>query len=276
MASAPDPTSTNSLSSRLGGSLRFLVLLAVLAWALRSFIVAPFSIPTGSMLPTMLPGDYLFVTKWNYGYSRFSFPGRIPPFDGQIFKRLPERGDIVIFKRPDAIGADWVKRVIGLPGDTIEVRGGTLILNGEPVLHQAREPVTIPASPNVPCRAAPGGVRDVIEVAGKPVCRYRAFDETLPNGRRYIVLDQIDSGPGDMYGPRVVPSGHVFLMGDNRDDSADSRFALSAGGIGVVPLDRLVGRATYAFWSTDGTANLVKPWTWFTALRADRLGQGYE
>ncbi len=228
------------------------------------------------MVPTMLPGDYLFVTKFNYGFSRFSFPGRIPSFEGRILNRLPNRGEIVIFKRPDAVGADWVKRVIGLPGDTVEVRGGTLVLNGKPVPRQPRDAVTIPASPNVPCRTAPGAVRDVIEVAGKPVCRYRAFDEILPNGRRYTILDQIDSGPGDWFGPKVVPAGHVFLMGDNRDDSADGRFSIAAGGIGIVPTDRLVGRAAFAFWSTDGTANLVMPWTWFTALRTDRLGQWYD
>ncbi|MEO8619039.1 MAG: signal peptidase I [Sphingomicrobium sp.] len=276
MASNPDPITNISLVGRLGASLRFLVILAALAWAMRSFIVAPFSIPTGSMVPTMLPGDYLFVTKWNYGFSRFSFPGNFPPFEGRILNHIPERGDIVVFKRPDAIGADWVKRVVGLPGDTIELRGGAVVLNGKPIPRQARAAVTIPASPNVPCRAAPGAVRDTIEVAGKRICRYRAFNETLPNGRRYTVLDQLDSGPGDWFGPKVVPTGHVFLMGDNRDDSADSRFGLAAGGIGIVPVDRLVGRAAFAFWSTDGTADLVKPWTWITALRTDRLGLGYE
>jgi signal peptidase I len=227
------------------------------------------------MLPTMLPGDYLFVSKWNYGYSRFSFPGRIPSFDGRVFATLPERGDIVVFKRPDAIGADWVKRVVGLPGETIEVRGGILVINGRPVTRTNRNPVTLAASPSVPCRAPYGALQARMNVAGDDVCRYRAFHETLPNGRRYTILDQIDSGPGDRFGPKRVPPNHVFLMGDNRDDSSDSRFTLAEGGIGAVPLDRLVGRATIIFWSTDGTAHYSKPWTWISALRGARIGQGY-
>ncbi len=272
----PHPEPTARARSSLAGLVRFLVIVAVGAWVLRSFIVAAFSIPTGSMLPTMLPGDYLFVTKWNTGYSSASFPWQVPHFKGRIFERLPERGDIVVFKRPDEEGADWVKRVIGLPGDLVEVRGGQLVLNGVPVPRVAIDPVTIPQSPNIPCRAPDGAVREVIDVAGTPTCRYRAFRETLPGAPDYTVLDQADSGPGDWFGPYRVPAGRLFLMGDNRDDSADSRFTLASGGIGPVPTDRVVGRATRIFWSTDGTADLARPWTWLTALRGDRLGQGYE
>ncbi len=256
--------------------VRFLVTVAIGAWLLRSFLFAAFSIPTGSMMPTMLPGDYLFVSKWDYGYSRASFPWQWPSFDGRIAGRLPARGDIVVFKRPDAEAADWVKRVIGLPGDRVEVRDGVLVLNGQVVARHAIAPVTIAQSPNIPCRVPDGAVSEVIDVAGAPTCRYRAFRETLPDGPSYTVLDQLDSGPGDRFGPYRVPPAYVFLMGDNRDDSADSRFTLASGGIGPVPTDRIVGHARRIFWSTDGRAEFAKPWTWFRALRGERLGRGFE
>jgi signal peptidase I len=244
---------------------RFLLLLALAAWALRSLVVAPFSIPTGSMMPTMLPGDYLFVSKWPYGYSRFSFPGQIPAFDGRYLQRVPERGDVVVFKRPGPESTDWVKRVIGLPGDRIALRGGVLFINGKQVARKSRGDLTLPASRNIPC--------GIDEAA---TCRYPAFVETLPNGRSYVTLDQTPFAPRDNFGTVTVPPDHLFLLGDNRDDSSDSRFALAEGGIGMVPLDRLVGRAAFSFWSTDGSASYVKPWTWFSALRADRIGQGFQ
>lgn len=250
----------------LGAMIRWLAGLAVFAWILRSLIVAPFSIPTGSMLPTMAIGDYLFVSKWPYGFSRFSFPGQIPSFDGRLAGGLPKRGDVVIFKRPDAEGADWVKRVIGLPGDTVAMSGGVLILNGRPVPRQRIGTITQPISPNSPCRFNP---------VANP-CPYPAYRETLPNGRSYITLDQIDGGPGDDFAPKQVPAGQLFLMGDNRDDSLDSRFSLDEGGVGLVPADRLVGRAAVAFWSTDGSADYWKPWTWFSALRWGRIGTSYQ
>ena len=244
---------------------RFLLLLALAAWALRSFVVAPFNIPTGSMMPTMLPGDYLFVSKWPYGYSRFSFPAQFPSFEGRVLQRVPERGDVVIFKRPDAEAADWVKRVIGLPGDQIMLRQGKMFINGRAVVRDSRGIAALPASRNIPCG-----------IDGTSTCRYPAYQETLPNGRSYMTFDRNQSAPGDNFGPVAVPAGHVFLLGDNRDDSADSRFSLADGGIGMVPLDRLVGRAAFAFWSTDGSADYWKPWTWFSALRGDRVGQEFQ
>ena len=265
----PDKTSiseTRPQKTTLGAMIRWLAGLALFAWALRSLVVAPFSIPSGSMLPTMAIGDYLFVSKWPYGYSRFSFPGQIPTFSGRVLGNLPERGDVVIFKRPDAQGADWVKRVIGLPGDTVAMRGGVLILNGRAIPKSSIGRVDIAVSPNSPCRPA----------VSTPACPYPAYRETLPNGRSYLTIDQVAGGPGDDIAPVTIPAGRLFLMGDNRDDSLDSRFTLEQGGVGLVPVDRLVGRAAFAFWSTDGSASYWKPWTWISALRFNRIGTSYQ
>lgn len=253
-------------SGRAGwlSTLRFLLLLALAAWVLRSLLVAPFSIPSASMLPTMLPGDYLFVAKWPYGYSRFSFPGQLPAFPGRLLGRLPERGDVVIFKRPGS-GEDFVKRVIGLPGDRVALAGGQVILNGRPVARRGIGEVALKRTANTDC-----------PVDGQPTCRYPAVVEMLPDGRRYLTFDQLADGPADDFAAVTVPPGHLFLLGDNRDDSADSRFPLAEGGVGMVPIDHLVGRAAFAFWSTDGSAELARPWTWFSALRTERLGQGYQ
>ena len=252
--------------------IRFVATLVILAWVLRSLIVAPFSIPSGSMQPTMAIGDYLFVAKWPYGFSRYSFPQQIPSFDGRVLGRLPDRGDVVIFKRPDVSGQDWVKRVIGLPGDTVSVSGGVVFLNGRAITRQSIAPVRMTYSPNSPCRAAPGAVLQ--QANGS--CDYPAYRETLPGGRSYVVFDQLQGGPGDDRATVTVPAGQLFLMGDNRDDSLDSRFSLAEGGIGLVPVDRLVGRAVFAFWSTDGSASYWKPWTWFSALRFKRIGTSYQ
>ena len=258
--------------ARRGGLIRLLLLLATLAWALRSFVVAPFSIPSGSMLPTMAIGDYLFVSKWPYGFSRYSFPLQIPAFEGRIIARLPDRGDVVIFKRPDAVGADWVKRVIGLPGDTISVRAGIVFLNGKAITRRSIGDFTLGTSPNSPCRSAPGAFLQ----QSRGTCDYPAYRETLPGGRSYLTFDQVQGGPGDDRATVTVPKDRLFLMGDNRDDSLDSRYTLDEGGIGLVPVDRLVGRAAFAFWSTDGSASYWKPWTWISALRFNRIGTSYQ
>ena len=259
-----------------GGSLRSLLLLALFAWALRSFVVAPFSIPSGSMLPTMVVGDYLFVAKWPYGYSRFSFPFQIPSFDGRVLGRYPKRGDIVIFRPPGREGEDWVKRVIGLPGDTIEVRGGAVILNGQPLPRVAAGNAAVPVSANSPCRVVPEATPMVrADADGEQFCLYPAYRETLPEGPSYVTLDQADTPRADEAPPVTVPDGFLFLMGDNRDDSRDSRYSPFEGGIGLVPLDHLVGRATFRFWSTDGSASWLNPISWFTALRGGRIGKSY-
>src|SRR4051794_36543619 len=150
---------------------RFLLTLAILAWALRSFIAAPFSIPSGSMLPTLYIGDYLVVSKWPYGFSRYSFPLGIPSFTGRIFEQIPRRGDVVVFRHPDE-DSDLIKRVIGLPGDMIEVRGGQLILNGQPVPRKPLSPYQLRISPNTPCRAVPPAVPFAAAVGGRAYCVY--------------------------------------------------------------------------------------------------------
>jgi len=266
-------------------TLRFLLYLFLGAVLLRTFLFAPFSIPSGSMMPNLLVGDYLFVSKWSYGYSRYSFPFHPINFSGRLLGGTPERGDVVVFRHPTT-GDDWVKRVIGLPGDTIEVRDGQVILNGQPVPRERMDPFDLPVSPNSPCRPADSAVlnaaRSDIVVrqdvrADGTHCLYPRFRETLPGGRSYEVLDQGDS-PGDNFAvgePITVPPGHLFMMGDNRDDSLDSRFSTQQHGVGYLPIDNALGRATIGFWSTDGSAEWIKPWTWFTAARWGRLGQTY-
>ena len=266
---AADPTANDHSPNKGGGLLRLILTVLVVAWAIRSFLVAPFSIPSGSMLPTLFIGDYVLVAKWPYGYSRFSFPLGIPSFDGRILSDLPERGEIVVFRAP-AEGGDFVKRAIGLPGDTIEVRDGMLLLNGRGIAREPEGFVAIPISANSPCRVVPGATPQV--TADGLACRYPAYRETLPDGTSWLVLDQVDNPRADHVPPMVVPDGHVFLLGDNRDDSLDSRYSPAEGGIGLVPVENLIGRAMFVFWSTDGRAEYLKPWTWFTALRAERIG----
>jgi signal peptidase I len=256
------------------GTLRFLLLLFVAALALRTFIVAPFSIPSESMLPRLMVGDYLFISKWPYGYSHYSFPFGILNFQGRILGGLPDRGDVVVFHFPGAGNQDYVKRVIGLPGDTVEVRQGAVVLNGRPLARDRIADVAIPVSPNSPCHGVvDGAVREVAGDGGGAVCAIPRFRETLPDGTSYDVLDQVVNGPGDTFGPITVPDGRLFVMGDNRDDSLDSRFPTLAGGVGLLPVDNLLGRVLVNFWSTDGSAEWIKPWTWFTAARWSRIGR---
>ena len=258
----------------LGSLLRFILSIALIAWAFRSLVAAPFNIPSGSMLPTLYIGDYLAVSKWPYGYSRYSFPFGVPAFEGRILGRLPNRGDVVVFRHPSE-DSDLIKRVIGLPGDRVQMRDGHLILNGRLVARRPLPPAKVPVTANSPCRTVPPATPKIVIASDGAICVYRAYLETLPGGPSYTVLDQVDHGPADDFAEVRVPAGHVFLMGDNRDDSLDSRFPTYEGGIGMVPAENLIGRASFTFWSTDGRASWFKPWTWFPALRGNRVGNGY-
>jgi signal peptidase I len=280
--------------------LRFLLILFLASLFVRSCVVAPFSIPSGSMLPNLLIGDYLFVSKWNYGYSRYSFPFGIIQYDGRVMGSLPDRGDVVVFRSPSPGEQDFVKRVIGLPGDTIEVRESQLFLNGQPVQRQRIADFVQPVTENMvrsnaglggPCHIVGRDAREEIAEDGTRVCRYARYTETMPSGRSYEILDQeihtrascgqVLEGPcfADNFGPATVPDGHVFVMGDNRDDSLDSRFPVTddprTSGVGMLATDRLQGRALISFFSTDGSAEWLLPWTWFTAARWSRFGMTY-
>ena len=259
----------------LAETTRFLLIVFVAAVILRSFIVAPFVIPSGSMLPRMMIGDFLFVAKWPYGYSRFSMPFGLGSFDGRIFARAPDRGDVAVFRNPAGGEDDYVKRVIGLPGDTVQMRKGTLFLNGKAVPRVRVADFLMKVTLNSPCRTVdPDAARFVEEADGTRYCAYRRYRETLPGGRSYYVLDQID-GIADDTPLFRVPPGHYFMMGDNRDDSMDSRFPQAAEGVGFLPADHLIGDALITFFSTDGTAEWLKPWTWFTAARWNRIGETF-
>ncbi|UZK64983.1 signal peptidase I [Sphingomonas sp. M1-B02] len=272
---APKPYSVGTATEKPKSEWRdlgtFLLKLAIIVFIVRSFIFSPFSIPSESMLPRLLIGDYLFITKWNYGYSKHSLPFSLPLIPGRIFPGTPERGDVVVFKAPPADNTDWIKRVIGLPGDTVQMVAGQLVLNGKPVPKQRVAQFILPITPNFE-RCDPQFLS--ADAQGKPVCSIPRFRETLPNGKTYDVLDQ-RMLPKDNTGVYTVPAGHVFLMGDNRDNSTDSRFSHDEGGIEFVPLENIQGKAVVSFWSTDGSANWLLPWTWFTAARWERLGEGF-
>jgi signal peptidase I len=270
----------------------FWLLLAVLGF--HSFIAKPFYIPSESMLPGLLVGDRLVVSKFAYGWSFVSptipdpvaivrgtllhqpvdsWSVQVPFIHGRLWGSLPERGDVVIVTPPGQ-SSDYIKRVIGLPGDTLAVRDGVVILNGVPVTRGALHYRDLPVDANATCDPAqyPGALQTRGD--GSAVCHLPIVTETLPNGRRYDTVDLEPDSPGDNYGPVTIPADHVFLMGDNRDRSADSRFALGGferGLGGPVPYENIGGRAEFITFSVNGEATL-NPLTWPGALRGGRAG----
>lgn len=254
---------------RRGSYPRFVALLLLAVLSIRTFACAPFTIPSESMLPTLQNGDYLIAAKWPYGYSRYSFPFDASLVSGTFFAKLPERGDVAIF-RHEADGAEYIKRVIGLPGDRVAMRGGAVELNGKAIPRQRIADFSIAQSPNTPC--AWGATRDASS-DGRVTCRYVRYRETLPGGRSYEVLD-FGATPQDRFGPITVPVGHIFLLGDNRDNSQDSRFPPRPnGGVGLVPAEMLVARAGLVLFSSDGSAVWYDPLSWVAATRWHRTGE---
>lgn len=268
-------TKSNSTAKPESSFTSFLVKLGLFVLVLRSFVFSPFSIPSESMLPRLLIGDYLIVAKWPYGFTHYSIPFSPPLWSGRLFGRDPERGDVVVFKAPPNQRQDYIKRVIGLPGDLIEVRNGQVILNGTPVPRKRIADFIEPLTDNSACKKS-----DAIQFRekasdGSERCRYPRYQETLPNGKSYAVLD-LGTTPADDTQVYSVPADHIFLMGDNRDRSADSRFpAVEGAGIGIVPTENIIGRACFSVFSTDGSAAWLKPWTWFSAARWERIGEGF-
>ena len=234
-------------------NLKTVFLAVFLALLIRSFLYEPFRIPSGSMYPTLRVGDYLFVSKFTYGYSRFSFPGGFPIFDGRIFYSEPKRGDVVVFRFPKNTNIDYIKRIIGLPGDKIQVKKGRLYINDELVK-----------------RVEDG--RYVIDEYVKLPEYYQKYQETLPNGVIHGILEISDNERlVDNTEVFEVPADHFFVMGDNRDRSDDSRIS-----VGFVPKENLVGKARFLFFSHNDQGSIFEPWTWYHAIRWSRFFQGIE
>lgn len=223
-----------------GEVFRSFLFMVILALVFRSVAYEPFHIPSGSMLSTLYEGDYIFVSKLSYGYTRYSFPFSPKLFEGRLFETKPKRGDVIVFRPPGMLRTDFIKRIIGLPGDTIQMKHGRLYINGE-MVEQTRD-----------------GEASVPDENGqwRNVARYI---ETLPGGVKHIVLDDIREGPADNTPVFHVPEGHYFMMGDNRDHSQDSRFE---DPVGYVPFENIVGRAEIIAFSLRGVKD-----RWFRAIR---------
>ncbi len=231
-------------------TVRVIIHALILALIVRVFLFQPFNIPSGSMIPTLLVGDYLFVSKYSYGYSRYSFPFGLDLFSGRVWAGEPKRGDVVVFKLPRDNETDYIKRVIGLPGDKIEMIHGVLHINGVPVDKQKTSDYV------------------VTEPSGRE--RHTArYIETLPNGVKYPVLDLVQDGFADNTQVFEVKPGYYFMMGDNRDNSTDSRFSE----VGQVPFENLVGKAQVIFFSIDEDSSFWEFWHWPSSIRWSRIFQ---
>jgi signal peptidase I len=270
---AAEPAAAEKKGTDWWSEVKAIFWLIVGVLAFHSLIAKPFYIPSESMMPGLLVGDRLVVTKYPYGWSWVSPSFHVlPHFQGRLWGAMPERGDVVIVTPPGE-SSDYIKRVIGLPGDTIELVGGVVYLNGRALPREEGPPAMIPIDANTPCR--PGGFADfrVIGPDGNPYCRLPIFRETLPNGRTYDTIDSGVNPQADDFARVTVPEGHVFLMGDNRDHSADSRFSIADQGLGgPVPWENLGGRAEFITFSLDGSSSYWNPISWFTAMRGGRAG----
>lgn len=251
-----------------GETIRTVVYAVLIALVVRTFAIEPFNIPSGSMIPTLLVGDYLFVSKYSYGYSKHSFPFSMGLFPGRIFGSPPERGDVAVFKYPGDQGqgvnrTDYIKRIVGMPGDRIQVTNGVLHINGTAVPRLR--------------------IGDYVRGTNGHYQKGTLYSEQLPNGRRYNVLEYNDNGPSDNTPEFLVPAGSYFVMGDNRDDSLDSRTRLMLRDFSgstrdrdqlgwYVPSENLVGRAEFIFFSHDpSVAGWMEPWKWPQAIRFNRF-----
>ena len=233
-------------------TVKTVVYAILIAVVVRTVAFEPFNIPSASMVPTLLIGDYLFVSKYSYGYSRYSLPLGLPLIPGRIMTTMPERGDVAVFKLPKDNKTDYIKRIVGLPGDRIQVKGGILHINDQAVKRERTE--------------------DLVQRDGfGNTSRLVQYVETLPNGRQHRIVEFTDRADKDDTQVYVVPPGHLFAMGDNRDNSQDSRYL---GEVGYIPIENLVGRAEILFFSTDGSASWWEFWRWPFAIRYDRLFQG--
>lgn len=259
MASRPQARSS-ALDSLIENG-KTLIYAGLIALGVRTVAFEPFNIPSGSMLPTLQIGDYVFVSKYAYGYSRFSMPFSPPLFSGRIFGAVPHRGDVAVFRQTHDTSVDYVKRVIGLPGDRVQMKGGKLFLNGQEV---PRDPL--------------GDAESEDESGSKILAR--DYIERLPQGpahhvlkytdeEHYDALNQVDPNNTPEY---LVPEGYLFMMGDNRDNSLDSRFM--ASGLGFVPMENLVGRAEFIFFSIDSRNPWWEFWMWPLEIRWGRLLHG--
>lgn len=232
-------------------NIKTIIIAVLIAVVIRSLWLEPFRIPSGSMYPTLKVGDYLFVTKYTYGYSRYSFPFGLPLFDGRIFYKSPKRGDIVVFRFPKNTHTDFIKRIIGLPGDKVQVKDGRLYINGKLIKRQEN------------------GHYIVDEYVSIPEF-YKQYTEYLPGGVMHEIIEISDGERMvDNTEEFEVPEDSFFVMGDNRDRSDDSRIS-----VGFVPKENLVGKARFIFFSHDDKGSLLKPWTWFKMVRWNRLFRG--